>query len=150
MSGIVCAIRGGPASKPTIKRSISLSKETGCPIYFLYIVNLDFLKHASSSHLSSITEDMREMGEFILLSAQANAASKGVTAEGVIRDGEVEEEINKLCREVEANYLVVGQPQTNKKQKTVFSQARLDQFIQRVEQDVGVKVVIASGSTDAE
>ena len=149
MSGIVCAIRGGPASKPTIKRSISLSKETGCPIYFLYIVNLDFLTHASSSHLHTITEDMREMGEFILLSAQSTAAAEGITAEGVIRDGEVEEEINKLCREVEANYLVVGQPQTNKKQKTVFSHDRMEQFIQRIEQEAGVKVVIADGTNNA-
>ena len=150
MSGIVCAIRGGPASKPTIDRSISLSKETGQPIYFLYIVNLDFLTHASSSHLHTISEDMRQMGEFILLSAQSAAAAAGAAAEGVIRDGEVAEEINKLCHEIDADYLVVGQPQTHKKEKTVFSQDRMDKFIQRIEQEAGVKVVIADGTNNAE
>ncbi len=34
MPGIVCAIRGGPASKPTIARSIALAKETDLPLFF--------------------------------------------------------------------------------------------------------------------
>ena len=43
MSGILCAIRGGPASKATIARAIDLAHETGARLVFLYIVNLDFL-----------------------------------------------------------------------------------------------------------
>ena len=42
MSGIVCAVRGGPASQPTLQRAITLAKETGLPLFFLYVVNLDF------------------------------------------------------------------------------------------------------------
>ena len=39
MSGIVCAIRGGPDSQPTIRRAISLAKETNLSLYFLYVIN---------------------------------------------------------------------------------------------------------------
>ncbi|RMF49572.1 MAG: universal stress protein, partial [Anaerolineae bacterium] len=47
MSAIVCAIRGGPASQPTIRRAIALALETSLPLHFLYVVNLDFLSSTS-------------------------------------------------------------------------------------------------------
>jgi hypothetical protein len=82
MPGIVCAIRGGPASRPTIKKSIELAAETSLPLYFLYIVNLNFLTHTSSTRTHLISKEMKEMGEFILLTAQAVAQSAGIRAEG--------------------------------------------------------------------
>lgn len=71
MTGIVCAIRGGPASQPTITHAVSLAQETGLPLYFLYIVNLDFLSHTTSSRVHTITQEMEQMGEFLLLTAHA-------------------------------------------------------------------------------
>ncbi len=65
MPGIVCAIRGGPASKPTIARSIALAKETDLPLFFLYVVNLDFLAYTSSSRIHTITQEMEQMGELL-------------------------------------------------------------------------------------
>ena len=47
MPGILCAVRGGPASQPTIAKAIALAQETGLPLYFLYVVNLDFLSLVS-------------------------------------------------------------------------------------------------------
>ena len=85
MPGIICAVRGGPDSQPTIKKAISLAKEVSLPLYFLYVVNLDFLSHTQSSRVSTISEEMGEMGEFILLIAQQKASKEGITAEGVLR-----------------------------------------------------------------
>ncbi len=50
MPGIICAIRGGPSSQPTIATSIQLAKDTKETIHFLYVVNLDFLTHSISSN----------------------------------------------------------------------------------------------------
>ena len=93
MSGIVCAIRGGPDSQPTIAQAISLAKETELPLHFLYVVNLDFLSHTTSSRVHTISMEMHQMGEFILLSAQSLASTLGITTEGAIRHGNVMEEI---------------------------------------------------------
>jgi hypothetical protein len=71
IGGTVCAVRGGADSRATIDKAIDLSKETGLPLYFLYIVNLDFLYHTSSSRVNTASEQIRQMGEFILLNAQA-------------------------------------------------------------------------------
>ena len=43
MSGVICAVRGGPDSQSTVARAIALARESGLPLYFLYVVNLDFL-----------------------------------------------------------------------------------------------------------
>ncbi len=61
MSGIVCAIRGGASSQPTINQAIRTAIETNLPIYFLYVLNLDFLKKGAQSRTQTISEEMREL-----------------------------------------------------------------------------------------
>jgi len=142
MSGIVCAIRGGPHSQSTIDRAIALSAETGLDLVFLYIVNLDFLEHTSSSRTQAITHDMEQMGEFILLVAQTSAEASGVKAKGVVRHGNVSKEIALLCHEIEAEYLVVGQPRLQTKQ-SVFTEELLAEFVRRIEDQTGSKVILS-------
>ena len=141
MSGIVCAVRGGPASKPTIARAIGLAQGTGQPLYFLYVVNLDFLTHTTSTRVHTISEQMSQMGEFILLAAQDTAARQGVTAEGVIRHGNVSEEIIELCHEIAADYVVLGRPKVEH-ENTVFTQELLQQFVHQAEDQTGAQVVL--------
>lgn len=144
MTGIVCAIRGGPDSQPTIARSITLAQETGLPLYFLYVVNLDFLMHTSSTRTHVISEQMHQMGEFILLAAQASASQQEVISEGVVRHGDVGEEIVNLCHELEAEYVVLGRPRLEQ-EESVFNQELWQQFIERAEQQTGASVVLADG-----
>jgi nucleotide-binding universal stress UspA family protein len=144
MSGIVCAIRGGPHSQATIAQAIALAQETGLPLFFLYVVNLDFLSHTTSSRVHTISRQMHQMGEFILLTAQASASTQGVTAQGVVRHGDVGKEIIGLCREFGADYLVLGRPQFQH-EESVFTQALLTQFIEQTEEQTGTKVVLPDG-----
>lgn len=141
MGGIVCAIRGGPDSQDTIAEAITLAKETGLSLSFLYVVNLDFMSHTSSSRVHTISEQMHQMGEFILLTAQNRATRQGVTAQTVVRHGNVRDEIIGLCHELEAGYLVLGWPRF-RREDSVFTQDLLTQFIERTEQQTGAKVVL--------
>lgn len=141
MSGIVCAIRGGPHSQSTIDKAISLSRETGQPLYFLYIVNLDFLARSTSTRTHTIDREMEEMGEFILLGAQSRAAVQGITAEGLVRHGSVSKEIIGLCKELDADFLVLGRPQLEE-EENVFTHARLERFAELVEGETGAEVII--------
>jgi nucleotide-binding universal stress UspA family protein len=142
MSKIVCAIRGGPYSQATINKAISLAKETGLQITFLYIVNLDFLARSTSLRTHTINKEMEEMGEFILLTACSQAAEKGVSAVSVVRHGQVGEEIVKLCNELGARYLVIGHPQLDEDERNVFSHTRLTNFAGLVEEQTGAVVVM--------
>lgn len=145
MSGIVCAIRGGPDSQPTIRNAIELARETSLPLYFLYVVDLNFLALAASSRVSTISRNMHQMGEFILLTAQAEAESHGVIAEGVVSHGNVGEEIINLCQKIGAEYVVMGRPR-GREEENVFSHERLGWFGRQIESGSGAKVVLAEGN----
>jgi len=147
MSGIVCAVRGGPASQPTIEKAISLAKETGQPLYFLYVVNLDFLSHTASSRVSTVSKEMHQMGEFILLTAQQRAATHGLAAQGVVRHGNVGEEIIALCKKIKADHVILGRPQ-GEEEENIFTFERLKEFGQRIETESGAKVILATGDKD--
>ncbi len=142
MSGIVCAIRGGPDSQPTIDKAISLARETGLPLYFLYIVNLDFLSHTTSTRIHTITRELEQMGEFILLAAQSRAAAQDVVAEGLVRHGSVGAEIIAQCNKISANYLVLGRPQLKGREENVFDHVLLSQFAELVREQTGATVVM--------
>ena len=141
MSGIICALRGGPDSQVTIDRAIALSKQTDLPLYFLYVVNLDFLTRTSSSSVQIVSAEMEQMGEFILLSAEASAVGQGISAQRVIRHGNVLHEIAALCHSLNADYLVLGRPQV-KQPENIFTGNLLRDFIQRIEAQTGSKVIL--------
>jgi K+-sensing histidine kinase KdpD len=143
MAGIICAIRGGPSSQPTIVKSIQMAKDTGETIHFLYVVNLDFLTRSSSSKTNHISQEMREMGEFILLSAQEQASNLGVSSQGVIRDGQVVDEIIAYCSELEPSYVVLGHPQEEQEDNLLTSD-RLQAFADRITEVCQATVVFSN------
>jgi nucleotide-binding universal stress UspA family protein len=144
MSGIVCAIRGGPASQPTIRRAIMLAKETNLPLQFLYVVNLDFLSYTESGRVRNITTELEKMGDFILLAARDRAERGGVQADGAIRHGDIGDEIIQLAKDTKAAYVVLGPPR-GEQEEDVFTHERLNQFMQRIEEESGASVVLAEG-----
>lgn len=143
MPGIVCAIRGGPSSQPTIATSIKLASETGETIYFLYVVNLDFLTHSSSSKTNHISQEIKEMGEFILLGAQEQAAENNVLAEGVTREGQVEDEIISYCSELDPSYVIFGRPQAEQ-EDNLLSNEHLQAFADRITEVCSATIVLPS------
>jgi len=143
MSGIVCAIRGGPPSRPTIDRSIQLAAETELPLYFLFVVNLKFLAHTSSSRTHVISKELNEMGEFILLMAQTEAEKKGITSGGVVRQGKVRDEIVDLCKSVDAGYIILGKSNEETASRNVFTPDRLTEFEKRIEEESGAVIILA-------
>jgi nucleotide-binding universal stress UspA family protein len=145
MGAIVCAIRGWPDSQPTVLEGIALAKRTGLPLHFLYVVNLDFLSRTSSSRTHTISEEMHQMGEFILLKAQSAASDQGVEATSDVRQGEVREEIVALCHEIDAQYLVMGRPRLEG-EESIFSQELQAKFVERVSEETGAEVILTESA----
>lgn len=144
MSGIICAIRGGPDSQPTIEKAIQLAKEVELPLHFLYIVNLDFLSHTQSSKTSTISEQLVQMGEFILLAAQEKARTQGVEAQAIIQHGNVRDEIIATAHELQAAYIILGQP-VGDHENNEFLLERLREFEKSIEEETGADVILAGG-----
>jgi nucleotide-binding universal stress UspA family protein len=147
MSGIICAIRGGPHSQPTIHKAIVTAKQHEISIYFLYVVNLDFLKHTEQSRTQVIQQEMGAMGEFICLKAQIEARREGVQANIAVREGSVTEEIIALCHEIKADYVILGHPQ-GEHATNIFDLKRLEKFRQILETETGAKVIFSQSDQD--
>lgn len=143
MPGIICAIRGGPASQPTVDKSIALAKESGQTIFFLYVINLDFLAHSGGGRIGHIEEDMLEMGEFILLAAQEQALSECLVAEMVTAEGEVIEEIIRLCLEIEADYIILGRPGKGT-EDNLLDENEFQAIVNHIEENTDAEVVLSS------
>jgi nucleotide-binding universal stress UspA family protein len=142
MPGIVCAIRGGPDSQPTIDKAISFAGEKKLQLHFLYVVNLNFLTHTESSRTHFVYDEMDQLGEFILLTAQEKAKSQNITAEGVVRHGEVSDEIVELAKEIQADYVVLGLPQ-GVEENDVFASDGINKLCKRIETEADAQVVFA-------
>lgn len=140
MTGIICAIRGGPGSKANIESGINLARNEGLPLYFLYVVNLDFMVHTESSRIQTISEEMREMGDFILTQAQAQAEAEGVTTEGFVRKGKIGEEIITLSKELAADYVTLGKPR-GKSEADFFTHPALTKLGKQIEEETKAAVI---------
>jgi nucleotide-binding universal stress UspA family protein len=143
MPGIVCAIRGGPASQPTIEKSIALGKDSGQTIYFLYVINLDFLAHSGGGRVGHIAEDIQEMGEFILLAAREQAQAQGLCTEMITAEGEVIEEIIALCLEIDADYIVLGRPGKDN-EDNLLDVNEFQAIIEYIEENTHAAVVLSA------
>ncbi len=145
MSVILCAIRGGPECQPTIAQAISLAQETGFPVHFLYVINHGLLSSANGAQARAISGQIRQMGRSVLRTALAWASTEDVTAQGVIRQGNVGDEIASLCCDLAADYLVIGRPRPHE-ETNIFPENLLPQFIQQIEKQTGAEVVPLDGS----
>ena len=142
MSQVLCAIRGGPSSRRTIAVAIDLAQEVSRPLCFLYVVSLDRVLTADE-HLSRLFQRrLRQLAESVLRHARELAESRGIVAEYRVRYGLVGQEIAGLCRDLDAVYLVLGQPRPQD-EDGFFTPAQYAQFVERLQGETGVRVVTA-------
>jgi nucleotide-binding universal stress UspA family protein len=141
MGGILCPIRGGPGSRGALAAGITLAKENKETLHFLYVVNLDFLNLTERGRTQVISDEMRGMGEFILLRAQAMAEKEGVEAQWTVRQGNVMEEIMAMAKEIQASHIILGKPKHE--EQNDFTMEHLQTFVQHLEEQTGAKVVLA-------
>jgi nucleotide-binding universal stress UspA family protein len=147
MSGIICAIRGGPSSQPTVHKAIEIAQQNNIAIYFLYVVNLDFIEHSGQARLQVIKEEMKSMGETICLKAQIEAKRADVESEVIVKEGKVTEEIITASHEVDAQFVILGQPE-GEDETNVFDRAQLNNFVELLEKETGAKVIFSQREND--
>lgn len=144
MSGIICALRGGPDSRAAITSAVTLARETSLPLHFLYVVNRELVSDMAVRDAHTVVDQLRQMGNSIVFVGQAIADSHGIPAQGAVRYGYVEDEISGLVHDVDANYLILSQPH-GQRETNVFTPERLARFRARIAREAGVEVVLAEG-----
>ncbi len=138
---ILCAVRGGPESEKTIEYAVSLAEKERARLVFLYVVSLDIFAPSSDVRAENIAKELSRMGEFVLLMAQAKAATVGVAADTFVRQGNILEQILATCREMGAKTLVLGKSQ-KKNGESFFSVEEQNLFARKTEREREMKVVL--------
>ncbi|TET51380.1 MAG: universal stress protein, partial [Anaerolineales bacterium] len=108
--GIVCATRGGEGSELTIEHAIARAKELNLQLIFLYIADVEFMKHTEMGRTALVADEMRKMGEFIMLTLVERAGQKGVTAGYAVRQGDFHDQLVSYLEERQPELLVLGSP----------------------------------------
>lgn len=135
--GIVCATRGGEGSEPTVERAIALAQERGLPLTFVYIADLEFMRSAVTGQAGLAAEELRKMGEFIMMTLVEQAQAEGVEADFAVRVGRFEDQLLRYLVETRAAMLILGCPQPD---TCLLEPTILSRLAQRVEEQTGVQV----------
>ncbi len=138
--GIVCATRGGVGSEPTVQGAIELAREHGLRLTFLYIADLEFMKHTDMGRTNLVSEEVRKMGEFIMMTLVERAREEGVEADFAVRKGNFQEELVRYLKEMRPVMLVLGSP---KPDTACLDLDSLDRLMQTIKEETGIPVVCA-------
>ncbi len=140
MKRILCATRGGEASRRTQDLVVTMAKEKGATVLFLYVVDVEFLKlTARGVRPDVVTTEMEHMGEFLLAMACERAAAQGVQAEMCLRHGPLVEALESAAREEGVDAIAFGRPTGL---DSSFSLSDLESLALRIEEDTGIKTYI--------
>jgi nucleotide-binding universal stress UspA family protein len=140
MRPIVCATRGGEASRRTQERAIALAREQGAPLIFLFVADTSAMKPAKDL-ADVLADELEQLGASLLCIAQARAHEQGMEADMVVRRGAVQSALEDFLREVDAGTLVIGAPERGS-EHPVFDPAAMDRFAGQIRARLGVEVVV--------
>ena len=144
MGKILCATRGGEASYRTQDATIELAQERGDEILFLYVMDIEFLKKtAHAVRPDVVMAEMEKMGEFLLAMAQERAQKQGVSADYVLRHGDLRQELIAAARELDVALVVLGKPTG---EESAFAMAGLESFAAQIKAEAGVETRIIGGA----
>ena len=139
MAIILCATRGGEEGYRAQDKAITMAKDRGDTLLFLYVVNLQFLDKTAAPIVVDVEDEISDMGEFLLLMAKERAAEQGVEANTICRKGNLRKEIKKATLEEDVSLVLLGHPVSD---KSAFQLAGLEKFAQEIESETGVKTEI--------
>jgi len=141
MGAIVCATRGGKASRATQEKAIALAKERGARLVFLCIVDPGFAGPVDESLACALDGELKRLGRSLLCIAQARAQQQGIDAETVVRSGKVAKTIEATLEELGADTLVIGAPGAGSRTEA-FGSKDINRLTEAVRQSTGVEVVL--------
>jgi len=140
MKKILCATRGGEASRRTQEAVIAMAKEEGATILFLYVVDVEFLKlTARGVRPDVVATELEHMGEFLLAMACERAAAQGVEADMCIRHGALIEALESAARDEQVDAIAFGRPAGL---ASSFSLRDLERLAAQIGEDTGIKTYI--------
>ncbi len=110
MDTILCATRGGEESLQTQRRAIEIAQEREAQIVFVFVADVQFLEHYTAPYIPAMADEIKHMGEFLLLVAVERAEQAGVKADYIVRWGKLKPTLIQAAKECGASLIILGRP----------------------------------------
>ncbi len=136
---ILCATRGGEASQPMHQYAIRLAKEQDADLLFLYVFDRQILQSVATPIVINVESQIQHMLAYLQSTAQAQARQSGVSADVVIRTGDLLSQIVDVTRAQLISLIVMGSPGGVASR---FKKQSWLEFIKDIEAATGSTVVI--------
>ncbi len=146
MNEIVCATRGGEASRAVQMAAIEQAKATKNPLVFLYVVAPKAISDIEPGLEEAVLEELLWIGKAVLAVAHERARSEGLESRKVIRMGVVRDEICTYLTEHEASLLLLGAPRAATTE--VFGDDPVERFASSIHETTGVDVAVVRPDMD--
>lgn len=131
MATILYPTRGGTASYPNQDLAISLARERGAKLIFMYVSDVRFLDRVASPVLVDVEAELDELGEFMLTMAQDKAERAGVTAEIAVRRGVFRDALKEMIAEHDIETVILGSSDEDAGLTSSDYRAMLAELLQR-------------------
>jgi nucleotide-binding universal stress UspA family protein len=140
MNEIVCATRGGAGSRAVQLAAIERALKLDLPLVFLYVASPGDLGKENKTLHGAVKDELIWLGKALLNIAKNRAREAGLTAETVIRVGNVQDEICRYLIEHKASVLLLGAPRGTTAE--LHGDDAIERFATRITEDSGVDVKI--------
>lgn len=140
MNEIVCATRGGEASRAVQMAAIEQAKSSGNPLVFLYVVSPNSVTDIEPGLEDAVLAELIWLGKAVLNVAEDRAQSEGIEAGKVIRTGNVRDEICGYLTEKQANLLLLGAPRSAT--TSIFGDDPVERLASSIHESTGVDVAV--------
>jgi len=141
MKRIVCATRGGAASRRVQEEAIALAKERGADLVFLYVADSTGCGTVPEDLGPVVADELTRLGKSLLHIAHVRAHERGIEASMVARCGPVRQTIVDFVLETEADALIIGAPHPRSRTPQ-FGDEGIRAFAEAVTAATGAQVVI--------
>jgi cation:H+ antiporter len=135
---ILCATRGGQASRPTHQKAIEIALERGAELIFLYVFDQQAIQSVASPIVINISSQMDHMQAFLQETAQRQAVQSGVNARILVRTGSLREQIQTIAQEERVELVIMGNPS---EKSSLFKREALRVLANEIEAVTGIQVL---------
>jgi nucleotide-binding universal stress UspA family protein len=141
---VLCAVRGGPESRDTVKRAIAAALEHNARLTFFHVVDAEFMGHTMGGTLRSVYQQLTEMSQFAMLILCDRARMRGVDrVDYLLREGNVKKQLLALAIETRAQILVMGKP-TRSPTRNQFQPGELEEYAEQLRVQGGLELIVVT------
>lgn len=136
---LVCATRGGEGSRAAQLTAIEMARSHDLHLVFLYVVDAARISEYEEVLQEAVRAEFHWLANALLNIARQRAEQAGLSAEVVVLEGAVKEQIEQFLRRREATRLMLGAPRGTSPQ---FGDEAIERYARSIEQDTGVTVTV--------